>query len=98
YSVDSGNDRFVEITGVIQSAKPGGSPVRVRFLAGRRGFQIPTGGEKLFARAGNDGNPQLGVVAVGLEDRVEAATGSQINGVGFRAVERDLENGSVAGC
>ena len=63
--------------------------------AARRGFEIPSGGEELLARAGDDGDAQRLVVAELDEYLVQASTGREIDGVGLGPVDRDLEYAAV---
>ena len=67
-AVDGADDRLVEIAELLDTAETADTVVAVDRIAGRCGFQIPTGAEELLASAGNDRDSQVGVVAEAGEE------------------------------
>ena len=97
HAVDRGDDGLVEIGQLLDAAEAARPVILIRPLASRRGLQIPAGAEELLAAAGDDGDPQLRVVAEFHEGLAHDPAGGGVDGIGLGTVEHHLEDGAVAG-
>ena len=77
-------------------AKRGSAQSKLDRVAIGRSLQIPAGGKEFFARAGDDGDAQVRIVAEVAKDQSHLAAGGQIDGVRFRPVDDDFEDAVVA--
>ena len=90
--------RLVEVGQLLQAAEAADAVVAVRPLgAFCRGLEVPAGAEELLAAAGDDRDPQLGIVAETGEGPAQCPAGGAVDGVGLGPVEHDLQDAVTSG-
>ena len=95
-AVDRGDHRLVEVEEARQAGEAAGAEVVVGAFALGRGLQVPAGREEALAGAGDDGDPERGVVAELAKGLAHEAAGGGIDGVRLGPVEGDLQDRPVA--
>jgi hypothetical protein len=91
-TVDGGNDRFVEIGQLLEPPEPAHAVVSVDRVAVGSGLEVPAGAEELVALGAHDRHTEVGVVAELREDPTHLPAGREVDGVGLRSVQGDLED------
>ncbi len=91
-AVDRGNDRLVEARQFLQAAKAADAIIAIDRIAIICGFKVPAWAKELFAAGRQDRNPQLRIIAKRGKGVAHDAAGRQIDGIGFGAVEGDLQD------
>ena len=97
HAVDAGDHRLVQVAQFLQAGEAADAVVAVDRVAAGRRLEVPAGAEELVAGGPDDGDAQFGVVAERREGLAHQPRGRQVDGVGLRPVERDLEDARPRG-
>ena len=95
HALHCGNHRLVQIAQLLQAAKAANAIIGGNGITIGCGLQIPPGRKEFFPGGAQDTDAQFIIVTEMPEGLPHLARGCQINGVGFRPVECNLENTAI---
>ena len=95
-AVDRGDHRLVEAGQFLQAAEAADAIVGIGRLAVGGRLEIPARAEEFLARAGEDGDAQVRIVAELRESLAHDAARRRVDGIGLGPVDGDFEDGAAA--
>ena len=99
HAVHRGDHRLEQAGQLAETPEAALAVVGLELLAACCGVEVPPGAEESVTGAGEDRDPQTGIIAEGSEHPAQFAARGRVDGVGLGTVDGDLQHRAVGdGC